>query len=38
MADDEEQIRTLIENRAEAVHRGDLAGVLADHSDDTVMR
>jgi hypothetical protein len=37
MTDDEEKIRTLIENWAEAVHSGDLSGVLADHSDDIVM-
>jgi uncharacterized protein (TIGR02246 family) len=37
MGDDEKQIRTLIENWAEAVHSGDLGGVLADHSDDIVM-
>jgi uncharacterized protein (TIGR02246 family) len=37
MATDEEQIRTLIERWAEAVHRGDMAGVLADHADDIVM-
>jgi uncharacterized protein (TIGR02246 family) len=37
MPDDEEQIRTLIERWAAAVHRGDLNGVLADHSDDIVM-
>ena len=37
MTDDEHQIRTLIERWAEAVHRGDLGGVLADHSDDIVM-
>ena len=37
MADDETQIRTLIGNWAEAVHSGDLSGVLADHSDDIVM-
>jgi hypothetical protein len=34
MTDDEEQIRRLIERWAEAVHGGDLSGVLADHSDD----
>jgi uncharacterized protein (TIGR02246 family) len=34
---DEEQIRTLIENWADAVHRGDLDTVLADHADDLVM-
>jgi uncharacterized protein (TIGR02246 family) len=37
MASDEEQIRNLIEGWAEAVHRGDLAGVLADHAKDIVM-
>jgi uncharacterized protein (TIGR02246 family) len=37
MTDDEKQIRVLIERWAEAVHRGDLTGVLADHSDDIVM-
>jgi uncharacterized protein (TIGR02246 family) len=37
MADDEEQIRTLIERWAEAVHSGDMDTVLADHSDDIVM-
>ncbi|MEV6398291.1 SgcJ/EcaC family oxidoreductase [Streptomyces sp. NPDC051907] len=37
MADDEGQIRTLIEQWAEAVHAADLAGVLADHADDIVM-
>ena len=37
MASDNEQIRTLIERWAEAVHRGDMAGVLADHADDIVM-
>jgi uncharacterized protein (TIGR02246 family) len=37
MTDDEQQIRTLIERWAEAVHSGDLAGVLSDHSDDIVM-
>jgi uncharacterized protein (TIGR02246 family) len=34
---DEEQIRKLIEQWAEAVHRGDMARVLAEHSDDIVM-
>lgn len=34
---DEEQIRTLIERWAAAVHAGDLATVLADHADDIVM-
>jgi uncharacterized protein (TIGR02246 family) len=33
----EQQIRTLIERWAEAVHAGDLTGVLADHADDIVM-
>jgi uncharacterized protein (TIGR02246 family) len=37
MADDERQIRTLIENWAEAVHAGDMSAVLADHADDIVM-
>lgn len=37
MPSDEQQIRALIENWATAVHRGDLAGVLADHADDIVM-
>ena len=37
MPDDERQIRTLIERWAEAVHRGDMPGVLADHADDIVM-
>jgi uncharacterized protein (TIGR02246 family) len=37
MPDDEQQIRTLIERWAAAVHRGDLSGVLADHADDIVM-
>jgi uncharacterized protein (TIGR02246 family) len=37
MADNEKQIRTLIERWAEAVHSGDMSGVLEDHSDDIVM-
>jgi uncharacterized protein (TIGR02246 family) len=37
MPADEEEIRTLIERWAAAVHRGDLTGVMADHSDDIVM-
>ena len=37
MADDQEQIQTLIENWAEAVHAGDLDVVLADHASDLVM-
>lgn len=32
-----EQIRALVERWAAAVHRGDMAGVLADHADDIVM-
>jgi uncharacterized protein (TIGR02246 family) len=37
MTDNERQIRTLIESWAEAVHAGDMGGVLADHADDIVM-
>jgi uncharacterized protein (TIGR02246 family) len=37
MADDKQQIRTLIERWAEAVRSGDMSGVLADHSHDIVM-
>jgi uncharacterized protein (TIGR02246 family) len=37
MANDEQQIRTLIENWADAVRRGDTDGVLANHSRDIVM-
>lgn len=37
MSTDEQQIRTLIEGWAEAVHTGDLGTVLADHADDIVM-
>ncbi|MFG1688860.1 YybH family protein [Nonomuraea sp. NPDC049269] len=37
MLTDEEQIRTLIERWAEAVHAGDLEGVVADHAEDIVM-
>ena len=37
MADDEKQIRTLIERWAEAVHSGDMSGVLAGPSEDIVM-
>jgi uncharacterized protein (TIGR02246 family) len=33
----EQQIRTFIERWAEAVHSGDLDGVLADHAEDIVM-
>jgi uncharacterized protein (TIGR02246 family) len=35
--DDEDQIRALIEGWAEAVHRGDLEGVLADHGEEIMM-
>jgi uncharacterized protein (TIGR02246 family) len=34
---DTQHIRTLIERWAEAVHRGDMDTVLADHADDIVM-
>ena len=37
MSTDTDQIRTLIERWADAVHRGDMAGVLADHAEDIVM-
>jgi ketosteroid isomerase-like protein len=37
MPDDQEQIQTLIERWAAAVHGGDMNGVVADHSDDIVM-
>jgi uncharacterized protein (TIGR02246 family) len=37
MADDGEQIRALIERWAEAVHGGDMSGVLTDHAEDIVM-
>ncbi|MFD7440063.1 YybH family protein [Streptomyces sp. NPDC059909] len=37
MADDETQIRALIERWAKAVHEGDIDGVLVDHADDIVM-
>jgi uncharacterized protein (TIGR02246 family) len=37
MPGDEQQIRTLVESWAAAVHRGDMAGVLVDHADDIVM-
>src|ERR671919_1243407 len=37
MTDDQNQIRVLIERWAEAVHAGDLEGVLAAHADDIVM-
>jgi uncharacterized protein (TIGR02246 family) len=35
--DDEQEIRTLIEGWAEAVHRGDIDAVLADHAGDIVI-
>src|SRR3712207_9557251 len=34
---DESEIRALIERWANAVHAGDMGGVLADHADDIVM-
>jgi uncharacterized protein (TIGR02246 family) len=37
MPDDEQQIRTLIERWAAAVHDGEMEAVLADHADDIVM-
>jgi uncharacterized protein (TIGR02246 family) len=37
VSDDKTHIRGLIERWADAVHNGDLEGVLADHSDDIVM-
>jgi uncharacterized protein (TIGR02246 family) len=37
MTDDERRIRELIEHWAQAVHAGDLDGVLTDHSTDIVM-
>jgi uncharacterized protein (TIGR02246 family) len=37
VASDETQIRKLIERWARSVHEGDMAGVLADHSNDIVM-
>ena len=37
MSDNATQIRALIETWANAVHRGDLDAVVADHSDDIVM-
>ncbi|MEV6945108.1 nuclear transport factor 2 family protein [Streptomyces sp. NPDC051172] len=37
MPDDAAQIRALITKWAESVHRGDLDGVLADHTEDIVM-
>ena len=35
--DDEDQIRALMEGWAEAVHKGDLGGVLVDHGEEIVM-
>jgi ketosteroid isomerase-like protein len=35
--DDEQEIRTLVERRAAAVHAGDMDSVLADHAGDVVM-
>jgi uncharacterized protein (TIGR02246 family) len=37
VTEDEEQIRSLIERWARAVHAGDLDAVLADHAEDIVM-
>ena len=37
MTTDDEEIRTLIERWAAAVHAGDMAGVLAGHTSDIVM-
>jgi len=37
MGDDDSQIRMLIQRWADAVHRGDLETVVADHADDIVM-
>jgi uncharacterized protein (TIGR02246 family) len=37
MTDEQGQIRALIERWADAVHAGDLEGVLADHAEDIVM-
>jgi uncharacterized protein (TIGR02246 family) len=37
MTENEDQIRTLIEQWADAVHAGDMDGVLADHAHDIVM-
>jgi uncharacterized protein (TIGR02246 family) len=37
MPQSEDQIRALIERWAEAVHAGDMEGVLAQHADDIVM-
>ena len=37
MAANEQEIRTLVERWAAAVHQGDMEGVLADHAEDIVM-
>lgn len=37
MTNDKEQIQALIQRWADAVHRADMPGVLASHSDDIVM-
>jgi uncharacterized protein (TIGR02246 family) len=37
MPDDEQQIETLVQRWALAVHRGEMDGVLADHAEDIVM-
>jgi uncharacterized protein (TIGR02246 family) len=37
MSDDEQQITSLVERWAQAVHAGDMDGVLADHAGDIVM-
>ena len=37
MTNDQEQIQALIRHWAEAVHGGDMPGVIANHSDDIVM-
>ena len=37
MADDEQAVRQLVERWADAVHRGDMDAVLADHASDIVM-
>ena len=34
---DENEIRSLVERWAQAVHAGDMEGVLVDHADDIVM-
>lgn len=37
MPEEEQQIRSLVERWAVAVHRGDMDGVLADHAEDILM-